>query len=457
MLSVLVQIISLLVSFILNLIVPKYIPELQYAHWQTYILYVSYVGVFHFGLLDGIVLRYSQYDYDELDKPRIRSQFRLLLILNTVISIITIVITSIFAMKEMRYIFCFVAIGVITKNLFTYTSYTFQITNRISKYAILVISQRLFFGIMTVMLLLFHVQNYYLYCISDLCGDLFGCFIGYFYNKELYFGKTISWKEALSEFKINISSGIMLLIANWSSMLLIGSAKMIIQWHWDELTFGKVSFSFSISNLFLTFVSAISVVLFPSLKRMEKSRLPELYMEIRNAISPILFAAMLFYYPGCLILNMWLPKYQESLVYLGILLPIIIYTSKVSLLTNNYLKAYRAEKKMLWINTISVIIAIVLFLFSAYILNNLTVMIIMIVVSIMFRSIVSEIVVMKLIHVKMIRDFIIEFLMTIVFIFSAKFVDFWIGFGIYFVTVLVYLWLYRNSLNSYIRRLRKRS
>ena len=34
-------------------------------------VHVGYVGVLHFGLLDGIVLRYSQYDYDELDKPRI--------------------------------------------------------------------------------------------------------------------------------------------------------------------------------------------------------------------------------------------------------------------------------------------------------------------------------------------------------------------------------------------------
>ena len=50
--SVLAQIISLSVSFVLTLIVPRFIDEYQYAYWQTYVLYVGYVGVLHFGLLD---------------------------------------------------------------------------------------------------------------------------------------------------------------------------------------------------------------------------------------------------------------------------------------------------------------------------------------------------------------------------------------------------------------------
>ena len=66
-LSIAAQVVSLFVAFILNLIVPKFISEYDYAYWQTYVLYASYVGILHFGILDGIVLRYSQFDYDELD------------------------------------------------------------------------------------------------------------------------------------------------------------------------------------------------------------------------------------------------------------------------------------------------------------------------------------------------------------------------------------------------------
>ena len=454
--SLLAQIISILVSFILNLVVPKFIPELQYSYWQSYVLYVGYVGVLHFGLLDGIVLRYSQFDYDELDKPRLRSQIKLLLLLNSALSILSILLTMWLLQGSYRYVFIFVSFGIITKNLFTYTSYTFQITNRIGKYAILVISQRLFCGIMTIALLLLKVNCFYMYCIADLCGDVFGCLLGYIYNRDLYTGKTIGIKEALIEFRINVSSGFLLLAANWSSMLLVGGAKMLVQWHWDEYVFGKVSFSFSVSSLLLTFVTAVSVVLFPSLKRMDINKLPQLYLNIRNMISPILFIAMIFYFPSCILLDKWLPKYHNSLVYLGILLPIIIYTSKVSLLTNNYLKAYREEKKMFVINIVFVLIAFIVFGISTYIIDNLTALLISIVIVIMLRSIVSEILVMRIIKNKMYKDFIIEAIMTGLFILCTKSFSLLVGFIIYSVLLLLYLFYYKKSILNIFSKIKIR-
>ena len=117
---------------------------------------------------------------------------------------------------------------------------------------------------------------------------------------------------------------------------------------------------------------------------MEKDKLPQLYMTIRNAITPVLFLSLWCYYPGCLVLERWLPKYVESLSYLGIMMPIIIYASKVSLLTNNYLKAYRAEKKMLLVNVVAVVLSMTSFVISAYVLDNMNLMLYFIVFFIMF-------------------------------------------------------------------------
>ena len=129
--SITAQLISLLVGFLLNLIVPKFIDEYQYAYWQTYLLYVGYVGVLHFGLLDGLVLRYSQYDYDEIDKERVRSQFKALLIFTGFLSVAFSVFALSFLTDVTKLTVILVGVGITTKNLFTYSSYTFQITNRI--------------------------------------------------------------------------------------------------------------------------------------------------------------------------------------------------------------------------------------------------------------------------------------------------------------------------------------
>ena len=58
--------------------------------------------------------------------------------------------------------------------------------------------------------------------------------------------------------------------------------------------------------------------------------------------------------PGQLYREKWIPAYAVSLQYLAILVPIVVFSSKVNLLTNNYLKVYRKEKSMLLVNLVSV-------------------------------------------------------------------------------------------------------
>lgn len=455
-LSVTAQVISLIVSFVLGFIVPKFIDEYQYSYWQTYVLYVGYVGVLHFGLLDGIVLRYSQYDYDELEKNRIRSQFQILLAFTSILSALTCGISCIFLESTSLWIVILVSVGIITKNIFTYTSYSFQITNRIHKYAFLVIAQRAAYAVVVVILLALKVNDFYWYCIAELFGDICAIFIGAFLNRGLYFGKALPIKEAFKESWINVSAGLFLMIANLSSALIVGAAKMIIQWRWDELVFGKIAFSFSVSNLFLTFVTAISVVLFPSMKRMDQNELPDLYDKIRQIISPVLFVSLLFYFPVCKILNLWLPKYNASLPYLGILLPIIIFSSKVSLLTNNYLKAYRKEKQMLLINLLSIALGIVLFAVFAFAASNLELVLYSVVLVVVVRSVVSEVYAMKLIgklNKKSILDFAVEIVMTAIFIASARMAGLLYGALIYLGAAVVYLIIYRKSLVAIFKKI----
>ena len=114
--SVAAQAVTLLVSFILYLVVPRYVSEYTYSYWQMYMLYIAYVGVLHFGLLDGLVLRYGAYDYNELDRSRIRSQFMMLLFMLSCFAVL-LGVTSLFVFEgERRFVFLLVAVGIVTKS-----------------------------------------------------------------------------------------------------------------------------------------------------------------------------------------------------------------------------------------------------------------------------------------------------------------------------------------------------
>ena len=454
--SVSVQALSLLISLLSGFLIPKFIDEYQYAYREIYMLYSTYVGLLHFGLLDGLMLRYAAYDYEGLDKARIRSQFRILLASTGLLSLLGIACACLFLSGVWQSIVIFLSIGSFTKNMVTYQSYCFQFTNRISQYARLIFVQRLLYGILIVLFLVLGINDFRVYCIADLLGDIGAIAISAYANRKLCIGRALPLRESAREWTHNMSAGAILLLSNLSASLLLGSAKMIIQWRWDELTFGKVSFAFSITNLFLTFITAISVVLFPSLKRMEAERLPALYGTIRGAFSPILFLLLLGYFPGCMILERFLPAYRESLYWLGILLPIVVYSSKVNLLTNNYLKAYRKERTMLLVNLSSIAVALALFLIGAYGFGSLRAVLFCVVAATVIHAILSEIAVMKTIGVRLVAPFFKELLMTAVFMAAVSLFSLWIACAVYFVFLTVYLFTERRHLIPILKKLIRR-
>ncbi len=454
-LSITAQFISLVVIGTLNLLVPKLVSIEQYALWQTYVLYMSYVGIFHFGLLDGIVLRYSKYDYEYLDKPRLNSQFRILFLLDSIIAIVVIALSILLLDNQYTLIGICVALGVVISNVFTYSNYLCQITNRISIYAKVVIAQKIVY-ISLVMVCVVFFNGYFLFiCVSEIISNLVAVLYCAKYNHGLYFSRcSIPWNDALQEYKTNVSAGIILLIANWSSMLLIGSAKIVVQWKWTEIVFGKVAFAFSCTSMFLSFFTAISIVLFPILKRIDEKELPKLYLSIRNIAAPLLSLILLLYFPACWVLQKWLPNYSESLKYLGLLMPLFTYTAKVYLLTNNYLKAYRREKTLLSINTISIAIAFSMYIASAYIFDNLKLLLICAVIVMVFRSIASEIIVAKIVNISLGPKLAGEIVLSICFILCTQYLSLVSGFSAYGCFIIIYLIYNLKSIKAATRDIR---
>ena len=448
--SISVQVISLLVSFVANFFIPKFIDKSQYSFWQMFMLYQSYVGIMHFGLLDGLILRYSQYDFEELDKGRLRSQFELLIAFTGAMALVMSGVVLLSTSGVYRIVFVFVAISIVTKNFFTYSSYTFQITNRVNKYASLVILQRGIYGIVIVVLLALGVKDFYWFCIAEFLGDILSSLIMSFFNRGMYLGKGLGLKESFKELKENISAGGLLLLANWSFIFIVSSARMVVQWKFGETVFADVSFAFSVSNLFLTFATAISVVLFPSLKRVEKERLHSIYGSLRNSLSIVLCAVLALYFPGCKLLAWWLPNYESSLPYLGIMLPLIVFSSKVSLLTNSYLKVYRKEKAMAIINLSSIALSLAISLIGAYLFQNLTVILIGVVAVLALNSLCAELVVNKLVGSKNIVAIISELVVACGFIIFALLLPLWWGFVAYIALFVIYIVCNFKNFKSFV-------
>lgn len=90
-----------------------------------------------------------------------------------------------------------------------------------------------------------------------------------------------------------------LLISMYASMLVTGSARLVVDNYWGIEAFGYFSFSMSLTTFLLKFISQISMVLFPAIRRIQKNAQRLIF----NNVNIILALAYFIVYAGYLLLN----------------------------------------------------------------------------------------------------------------------------------------------------------
>ena len=440
------NLLTLVVSTLITLIVPRLIGVADYGYWQLYMFYSSYVGFFHFGWNDGVYLRYGGEKYEELNKKTFFSQFIQLFTLQLILALF-VVIVSIFYIEggDRTFIFQMIALNLIILNVRYLFLFTLQATNRISEYANIMLLDRILFIAIVLLLLFAGSRDYHLMVAADLVSKVISLLYAMYTCKEFVFMRLSEFTFDFEETYSNISVGIKLMFANLASKLNIGIVRFGIERQWDVETFGKVSLTLSISHFMMVFITGIGVVVYPILRRTAKEKLAPIYVLMRNFLMITTLSFLVFYYPARVVLTAWLPDYAESLMYMALLFPLVIYEGRITLLINTYLKTLRYEKVMLTINTVSVVITSLITIFTTVILHDLNLSVLTILVGQVLRALIAELFLAKKLGINLTKDIVLETLLTAVFILSGWYVDSWYSAGIYGLSYLVYLFIKKND------------
>lgn len=434
------NLVTVIVSALTVFVIPKLIGVEEYGYWQLFLFYAAYVPFLQFGWTDGIYLRYGGIEAQSLDRQLFFSQFIMLLISQSLIAMV-IIGYAIFTLVDIDRVFIFQMVGIYliiinTRYLFTYV---LQATNRFKLFSQIIVLDRIAYVLFIVLVLCAGMRDYKLLIIADILGKLISLSYSIYLCREFALLKMTRFSFVFFEIIINIKAGINIMFANIASMLMLGVLRFGISQAWDIATFGKVSLTLVVSNFLMVFISAISVILFPILRRTNQEKLPEIYTVLRNCLSVLLLGMLAFYYPLKNMLSIWLPEYAESLIYMAVLFPVCLFESKVSMLINTYLKSLRQEKLMLRINWIAVIASILVTLITVWGLHNLELTIMSIVFVFAFRCVLAEYFLAQLLKIELRNDILLELIMVVLFIFSSWTLDSWLSFIVYFSGYCIYL------------------
>lgn len=449
------QTISLILSILMSLFVPKILGVSDYSFWQLFIFYIGYVGFSHLGLIDGIYLKLGGKKYNDLDYSLLGSEFWITLIFQSIIGLVLIIFAKISIQSNDRLFVIRAALCyMLLHNATAYIGYIFQAVNKTKIYSISIIIERLLFIVVVILALIDRTKKFKYFIIMYIFAKAVSLIYCVIQGRKIIFAKLKFNRVIIREMLNSISIGSKLLIANIASMFIIGIGRVFIDNIWGINEFGKISFSISLTNFMLQFVGQLSIVLFPTLRQMDESKQKYIYINLINLIGLCIPIIFLIYIPAKNIIAIWLPDYEVSLQYMTFLLPIVAFDGKMQLVCNTYFKVYRKEKWLLKINIVSAILSIILCYFSAYIAGNLELVIISMVISIAFRSIISEIYLARVMNTNIKKIVLLDILMILTFVILSFILNSVKLFIVYMLIYIIYMYLHKDTIKKYYFRLK---
>lgn len=365
------NLIKLASGLLVGFIIPKIMGELNYGFYKTYLLYMSYIGLLHFGFPDGIYLIYAGKTYDEIDKNKFGIFTKFMFIFQTLVSFMFCIPSLFFINTDFGFIFFIFGLSNFATQLTNYYQITSQVVGRFKELSIRNILQASLQLITTIILWLFYhfgaitYLSYKTYLIIYLLTLLF-LTIWYIYSyRDITFiktGKIFSEKKTIF---FLFKMGFPLLIVNLIVTIILGINRqfiniLVMQNIVSMEEFGVYSFADSLVSLIVNILSPIAIVIYPLIKKASEESIKNKYDYLTSLIFIISAFSLLSYNPIVFIVKTFLPNYVDSLPYFLNLLPSVIFTSIIMILIFNIYKSIGKQNIFFGISIIILLLSIFL-------------------------------------------------------------------------------------------------
>lgn len=329
-------------GIVVGFLIPKILSVYGYGMYKTFTLYTTYIGFFSLGIIDGIVLDYGGFNYDELNCEKFRSFFKWYVFVH-LLGLTGLVFVSIWIPNlETKFIMLSLAVDMVAVNITGYFQQISQFTQRFNEYSIRKILQSISNILVVLSLYVLTVKEktatYRIYIAATVAiNSLLSIWYVFTYRK-IVFGKSTTMHETSREVSHLIRIGFPLLFANLCATLILTLDRQFVNILFDTETYAVYAFAYNMLSLVTVATSAIAVVLYPTLKRATKESMVEKYPQLIGAILLVVYGANTLFFPLSWFVKWFLPQYESSLNIFRIIFPGLSISSAITVVMHNYYK-----------------------------------------------------------------------------------------------------------------------
>lgn len=364
--------VGLISSLFAGFVLPLILGVNEFGNYKIFTLYLTYTALLHFGFIDGLLLKNAGKKYSELNKEKFRAFTKYFIAFQLLVSIVLTAIATSLIKENAHYIFL-ISIDSVILNVTTYFQYISQSIMRFKELSIRKIVVSILKIILTLCLMFLSkygiINNIeaWMYIIGVIIIDATLLLYYALTYRDIIVGKTASLssikKEAASYFK----TGFIITISFQISHLIFALDRQFVSMLFPITTYGIYAFAYNIISMITTVISAVSIVLFPRLKKMPKERVVKTFNPASFYILLFSFGSLILYYPISIVIESFLPKYIDSIQYFTIIFPGLALNCCLSMIIVSYYKALNLQKEYFRIGCI-VLIASALFNTIAFLL-----------------------------------------------------------------------------------------
>ena len=354
---------ALLITVVLQFLLPKIISVEDYGLYKTFTLYLSFTSLLHFGLKDGIYMKISEQEVLNIGENKI--YFTSMLIQQALVFLLMFSIG--FVVQGIMQVFFFaLAAASFFFIMNTYYDSLFQ-----SRKEFKVVSFLKIFKEGTLLFLV--AAAYFLFneiSLDKLLGyyvaSIFLTFLIYTYKARPMIGIKIPSKSDLKTVIAPVyKRGVGLLAGNFGNQINANADKLFVSTFFSVKAFAYYSFGGLFFVLTNTLVGSMSTVLLPYLLTDYKEKLQSTYGKLLKITN--LFALVLFFYVllvGWIVFSFY-KDYITSIPIISLFFGAMVYNMKINIVQNNYLKTLRLDRAYI-MNGYFVLTAFLIAMFALY-------------------------------------------------------------------------------------------
>jgi O-antigen/teichoic acid export membrane protein len=348
-------------------IVPKLTTVENYGYWRLFLLYASYAGVLHLGMVDGALLKWAGRSLPEIQEEIPRC-IRFLVWQNLTVVVVVCLCASVLRSSDAR----FLVLSVLAVSLIQNLTTLFQVALQASRhFRPVAISTAAPLGLLLCILLLgkrvFETGYHEL---------VFYYAAGWVLTLAWLFSTLKSWRRSSSRLTMRV--GLDLILAGWPIVLSNASLafaqqldRFAVSWVGNIHDFAMYSLAASAVAVPMLLVQAIYKVVFSHLATITSSDRMRIYSGGSRLLLLAWIPLLLYYFLLQVVIADFLPQYRASLPVAAVLLLGTLFLASVQILQMSFANLHGRQHQFLVRTLEMLVIGLAITIFAALVLRSL--------------------------------------------------------------------------------------